>query len=246
MALIDLHCHLDLYPEPTKVAKEAAARGVYVLSVTTTPKAYITTKALAPLGSHIRTALGLHPELAAEREAELALFEQLLPTTSYVGEVGLDGSRHHRVSLDQQAGILMQILFMCARCGGKAISLHSREAANLLLDLLSAEPMAGTPILHWFTGTSKQTRRAAEMGCWFSVGTSMLKSRRGKEAVTAMPRDRVLPETDGPFAIRSGRPSYPWEAMQVCESLAAIWNEPAEVVRGRLVNNFKVFVSKVV
>src|SRR3546814_8490128 len=38
MTLIDFHCHLDLYPDPHAVAAEATARGVYILSVTTTPR----------------------------------------------------------------------------------------------------------------------------------------------------------------------------------------------------------------
>jgi TatD DNase family protein len=148
MALIDLHCHLDLYPKPHQVAQEVSARRMYVLSVTTTPSAFKGTASLAPEDSRIRTALGLHPELAAAREHELPLFEQLLSSTDYVGEVGLDGSRPHRSTLNRQASILMEILLLCARAGGKIISLHSRGASTLMLDLLSLEPLAGRPILH--------------------------------------------------------------------------------------------------
>lgn len=38
------------------------------------------------------------------------------------------------------------------------------------------------------------------MGCWFSVGPAMLQGARGTELVARMPRDRVLTESDGPFA----------------------------------------------
>lgn len=239
MALIDLHCHLDLYPKPHLVAQEVAARQVYVLSVTTTPSAFTGTASLAPEGSRIRTALGLHPELAAARERELPLFEKLLPSTEYVGEVGLDGSPPHRSTLDRQAGVLMEILLLCARAGGKTISLHSRGASTLVLDLLSAEPLAGRPILHWFTGTRRETVRATEMGCWFSVGSPMLASERGRKAIMMMPRDRVLPETDGPFGRTNGRPSYPWEAMNVTSALSPLWGEPIPEVERQLLDNFK-------
>lgn len=37
---IDMHCHLDLYPRPDLVAEESKRRGTYILSVTTTPKAW--------------------------------------------------------------------------------------------------------------------------------------------------------------------------------------------------------------
>jgi TatD DNase family protein len=239
MALIDFHCHLDLYPDPKAVADEAARRGVYVLSVTTTPTAFAGTSALAPEGSRIRTALGLHPELAADREHELVLFEKLLPQTRYVGEVGLDGSRPHRATLDQQGGILTEILGMAARAGGKTISLHSRGAADLLLDVLSIEPRAGTFVLHWYCGTPRQVQRATELQCWFSVSASMAASGRGRAAIAVMPRDRVVPETDGPFGSIRQRSAFPWEAGSVVPRLAEIWNETPEWVAKQMTANFR-------
>lgn len=244
MALIDFHCHLDLYPDPHTVAAEAAARGVYVLSVTTTPTAFAGTRALAPAGSRIRTALGLHPEIAAGREHELRLFEELLPQTRYVGEVGLDGSRPHRDTLDRQGGILTDILALTANAGGKIISLHSRGAAAAVLDVISTEPRAGVCVLHWFNGSSRQIRRASEMECWFSVGYNMLTSERGRDAVAAMPRDRIIPETDGPFGFRGERPAWPWEAGEVATMLASIWRENADDVSGQLDRNFIELVKE--
>jgi TatD DNase family protein len=89
--LIDFHCHLDLYPDPQREVREADAARVYVLSVTTTPRAWIRTAQLAKGHKRIRTSLGLHPQLAHERSNELGLFEELLPRSRYVGEIGLDG-----------------------------------------------------------------------------------------------------------------------------------------------------------
>lgn len=243
MALIDFHCHLDLYPDPQGVAQEAARRGVYVLSVTTTPTAFAGTAKLAPTNSRIRTALGLHPEIAAEREHELELFERLLPSTDYVGEVGLDGSKPHRPSLDRQGGILSTILDFCARDGGKTISLHSRGAASLLLDVLESEPLAGRPVLHWFSGTERETSRAAEMGCWFSVGSPMLRSENGRRNILKMPLERMLPETDGPFGMLEGRPSYPWEAMGIVHGLQPLMNMPASEIAETFAANFRKLTS---
>ena len=87
--MIDFHCHVDLYPEPHEIARACAERGVHVLSVTTTPSAWRGTSALAD--GQTPTALGLHPQIAHERRAEVGLFDDLLTLTRYVGEVGLDG-----------------------------------------------------------------------------------------------------------------------------------------------------------
>src|SRR6185437_15227155 len=174
MAVIDFHCHLDLYPDPREVVAQCIERRLYVLSVTTTPTAFEGTAALAPDNGRIRTALGLHPEIAVSRERELPLFEKLLPRTSYVGEVGLDASPDHRSTIDRQTAILADILRLCARAGGRIVTLHSRGATGTLLDRLDAEPSAGRFILHWYLGSAKQIARASEMKCWFSVGPAML------------------------------------------------------------------------
>lgn len=237
-----MHCHIDLYPDPHHIAKQCTERRLYVLSVTTVPSAFEGTLALAPEGGRIRTALGLHPELAVARERELPLFEQLLPKTRYVGEIGLDGSRDHRATLDHQAAILSDILRMCARAGGRTITLHSRGAAGPLLDRLAAESAAGTFVLHWFLGSARQIVRASEMGCWFSVGPSMLASASGTAAVAKMPVDRILPESDGPFGLFEERAAYPWDAWNIVPTLAKLWNKREQEVEHQLMTNFKSLV----
>ncbi len=241
--MIDFHCHLDLYPTPQDVARECDERKVYVLSVTTAPSAFEGTAALVPSGARIRTALGLHPELVRKRSHELVLFERLLPRTRYVGEVGLDASREHKASIELQRDVLGTILRLCKLAGRRIITLHSRGATGDLLDVLSAEPKAGEFVLHWYLGTPRQIARAAEMGCWFSVGPAMLLSERGVVAVRAMPRDRVIPESDGPFGKLNNRPIYPWEASSVVPQLSIIWGEPEEDVRKRMAAAFKTLVS---
>jgi TatD DNase family protein len=241
--LVDLHCHLDLYPDPGAVVREVVARGVYVLSVTTTPSAFIGTAALAPARSKIQTALGLHPEVAVQRARELSLFHELVHQTAYVGEIGLDGSREHKVSLDRQSGILMDILIACAGAGGKTLSIHSRDARGRVLDLLALEPLAGRPILHWFTGTRREVERANELGCWFSISPAMLKSSRSRSAVEHMSRDRILPETDGPFGLVNGSAAFPWQAMEVVQPLSELWREHASEVHMTLVRNFRNLVQ---
>jgi TatD DNase family protein len=241
--MMDMHCHLDLYSAPHEVTRECARRRLYILSVTTVPSAFEGTAALAPAGGRIRTAIGLHPQLVGGRAHELPQFEALLPQTRYVGEVGLDGSRDHRDTFDLQRGVLEDLLRICARAGGRIITVHSRGATAAVLDALAAHPSAGTFILHWYLGTPQQVLRAKEMGCWFSVNPAMFSSRRGKAAVAAMPKDRVLPESDGPFGIVGGRPAYPWEAWTVVPRLAELWGEAPTEVASRMVGGLKTITG---
>ncbi len=116
--MIDFPCHLDLYPDPEMAVRLANESGIYVLSVTTTPKAWRQTSSLAKNCPRIRTALGLHPQLAHERYHELPLFEGLIGETNYVGEVGLDGLPELKPHAAIQRRVFEAVLRISAKSGG--------------------------------------------------------------------------------------------------------------------------------
>ena len=244
--MIDFHCHLDLYPEPVDVAARAKDEGHYILSVTTTPKAWRGTSKLTTGAPRIRTALGLHPQVAHERYGELALFEGLLPEARYVGEVGLDGSPESRSHHDIQMHCFERILAACASSGGRGLTVHSRGAVDEVLDTLSRYPEAGTPVLHWFAGTKRQLERAVAIGCWFSVGPAMVRGRKGCELLALMPPERVLTETDGPFA-RAGRgplmPGQVADAVTACRQAWATDVAHAQTILSRNLRNLAASIE---
>jgi len=241
--VIDFHCHLDLYPDPEAAVREADASRIYVLSVTTTPKAWRKTAALAKGCRRIRTALGLHPQLAHDRHNELPLFETLLPETRYIGEVGLDGSPDLRQHASIQKQVFETILDMSAKQGGRVISIHSRRAVEPVLSCLRDRPDAGVPVLHWFSGTRAQLDRAVSQGCWFSVGPAMLRSEKGRALAAAMPRDRILTETDGPFASDGTRPLNPADAQNAVNGIGMLWKVPIADVEALLLENLRVLTG---
>lgn len=241
--MIDFHAHLDLYPDPHSVAKECRKQGIYVLSVTTTPSAWSGTTALAKPDSRIRTALGLHPQLAHLRKTELDQFEANLPDAQYVGEIGLDGAPEFRKHWDDQLTVFNHILQACTLAGGKMMSIHSRRAIAVVLDRLEVFPNAGVPILHWFSGNQRDLERAVKSNCWFSVGPAMLVVKKSRDLVKNMPRERILTETDGPFAQVDGRSAMPWDAQLAVVQLAALWEMSIEDVEQKLVSNLRTLVS---
>src|ERR1700693_5301866 len=101
--------------------------------------------------------------------------------------------------------VFEHILAKCNELGGRVMSVHSRYAAGEVLDCLERYPDAGTAVLHWFSGSTRNLGRANELGCWFSVGPAMLRSRKGRDLAVQMPRERILTESDGPFANVEGR-----------------------------------------
>jgi TatD DNase family protein len=242
--VIDFHAHLDLYPHPAEVVSDCVSRNMYVLSVTTTPSAWCATRALANQAPRIRTALGLHPEIAHERKGELGLFDDLLPKTRYVGEIGLDGSPHLRAFHTDQRAVFHHLLSSCARAGGRIMTLHSRRAVEPVLDALEMEPNAGTAVLHWFSGTARQLRRAIALGCWFSVGPTMLAGERGRTLVALMPKERVLTESDGPFASLANARLWPRDVVAAVGQLSILWGEPVDCTTARLMRNLALLTGQ--
>jgi len=241
--MIDFHAHIDLYPEPNKVVKEIERREMYVLSVTTTPSAWTGTYSISKHYPRIKTALGLHPQIAHERISELPLFDTFINETDYVGEVGLDGAPEfakHKVS---QLAVLRHILKSCSNSGGKIISLHSRRAASDVLDILDEHPDAGIPVFHWFTGGKGELQKAIQRNAWFSVGPAMLKSKRSIEMVQCIPKDRILTESDGPFAKVSGKPLMPWDVESAVIGLSRIWDMSPSNVQEILYSNFRALIE---
>jgi len=243
--MIDFHCHLDLYPKPSAVVDDCKRRGLYMLSVTTTPTAWKGTSGLAGDAPRIRTALGLHPQLAHDRRGELALFDEILPQVRYVGEIGLDGAPEFRQHWHAQAAVFGHILAKCSEAGGRIMTVHSRRASKAVLDRVAASPGAGAFVLHWFSGSQRDLDRAVELGCWFSIGPGMLKGERGRALAARMPPERVLTESDGPFAQINGTAVLPWQVDLAVDGLSQLWSLPRERINEMLVSNLRHLLGDV-
>ncbi|RWX35241.1 Qat anti-phage system TatD family nuclease QatD [Rhizobium leguminosarum] len=222
--MIDFHCHVDLFPSPERAVDEIDRADIYVLSVTNTPKAFPRTAQLSKGRKRIRTALGLHPQLVSERHGEVGLFRRLLSETRYVGEVGLDGGDEHAHNLDLQKDVFDEILAACAKVGGRVMSIHSRHASGEVLEALERRRDAGVAILHWFSGPLTHADKAVDIGAWFSVGLPMLRGKRAASFIKRIPRDRLLTETDAPFASTPGD-HYPTTAVKkTLTALSVLWD----------------------
>jgi TatD DNase family protein len=114
------------------------------------------------------------------------------------------------------------------------MSIHSRRAVRQVLDGIQRFSDSGIPVLHWYSGGVRDLRRAIDLGCWFSVGPGMLFSDKGRALVELMPADRVLTESDGPFAMLHGQRALPWDVDLVASQLATVWNVSREDTELRL------------
>ena len=243
--MIDFHCHLDLYPNALKLLKEVAARNQFTLVVTTSPRAWQATSRVFAGYDNIKVALGMHPEIIGKKIAERESLISNIAKTDFIGEIGLDGSKDLMETRMLQQSVLKDVFVKSESCGGKILSIHSRNAATHVLDLIEQHCRNSLPVLHWFSGTIQETHRAVNLGCWFSVGPAMLRGTKGKNIFKVLPMDRVLPETDGPFAKNGTTPFMPWEAMNIVEHAAGVWNTSKNTASDQLKHNLALLLSNI-
>ena len=234
---VDAHCHLDLFPDPAALARKINERRIHTIAVTNAPFVFAHTERLSAGSSYLRAAAGLHPELVATHGAELEQLWPCLKRTCYVGEVGLDYSTSDPALRARQRDVFGSILERCAALGNKTITVHSRRASADTIDAIG-DGFPGKVILHWFTGTRREVERAVGFGLYFSVNPAMVQSQKGRDLIAAMPPDRVLTESDGPFVTLGRQRADPTNIQSVVEYLARAWGMTEESVARSVLSNF--------
>lgn len=241
---VDLHCHLDLYPDHVALIAQCERERIATLAVTTTPKAWQRNRELAN-GRFVKVGLGLHPQLVADRAHEIDLWKSLLPEARFVGEVGLDAGPRFYASFEAQKRVFKTVLESCAEAGGKILSIHSVRCISTVLSMLEAHLPRdrGKTVLHWFTGTRSEARRAHDLGCYFSVNADMLRSERGRDIIAGLELDRILTETDGPFGVVDGRPARPSDVASLVQGLARQRNVTSDSLGKTVLQNWAALIG---
>lgn len=205
--LVDMHMHAGFADDPATFAHALSDAGIASFANTVSPGEFARLSPILGALSTMRLGLGLHPWWIGTPEFGtlddvLNAFETQLAVTRYVGEIGLDfwPSRVH--TKDAQLEVFAKIARLCARRTDVLISLHAIKAERELLDILESSGCLErcTCILHSYGGPSDQLSRAIESSCFFSVGTRMLSTKRGREYVRIIPEGRLLIESDLPAA----------------------------------------------
>ncbi len=229
---VDTHCHLDLLSDPTAALSTV---NVVVVAVTELPSRYRLLELRFRGDKRVRVALGLHPLRAGTAgRLEEGQLVRLLAGASYVGEVGLDFSSQGKDSRDSQLRVFDRLLAE-PELRHKVVNVHSRGAEAITIERLKR---ANVPaVLHWYTGPPKLIDEALAAGLYFSVNPAMLRTDKGRQLIVALPADRMLTESDGPFAKVRGHPTGPTDMPRLVQSIATMRNEDADEVRLYVRNN---------
>jgi len=72
----------------------------------------------------------------------------------------------------------------------------------------------------------------------------MIRSANGRRILAALPRDRVVTETDGPYTTTNGHPSAPTDVPELIVGLARLWDSDATTVMRQVHRTMTVIHSR--
>ena len=174
--------------------------------------------------------VGAHPHEAKDH-TDLTAAELVAhatdPRVVGIGETGLDF--HYDLSPRDVQAQVFRVHVAAARQTGLPLVVHTREADQVMGDILEAEFAAGPfkILMHCYTSGPELAARAAAMGAWFSVsGIATFKAAEDVRAVVReMPSERIIVETDCPYLApvpHRGRRNEPAYLPDVLAKLAEI------------------------
>nr|AYC79487.1 putative deoxyribonuclease YcfH [uncultured bacterium] len=245
--MFDSHCHIH---EPRFQGAEAAiararaagVRGFLLAGVG--PELWPVEERLAAAHPDVVVSLGIHPQLVAELDDEECdgavrrLAERLAsarPPVVAVGEIGLDAHDGRKGTLDRQERIFRAQLAL-ARDGDLPVSLHVLRAHGRALAILRRDgvPRAGG-VVHSYSGGAELVRDYLAIGLDLSFAGPVANpaAHRIRAAALAVPRERLLVETDAPDQTPLGRqpaPNEPAFLVAIVEALARLRGEGEEQI----------------
>jgi TatD DNase family protein len=244
MSLIDAHAHLDSEDYAGDLdgvvarAKAAGLERIVLVGLWRAPGSFGGALALAASDpSFFAATVGIHPhECARVPEEDWARHETLArdPRVVAVGETGLDFHYDHSPRDVQEASFRRSLA--TARAAGKPVVVHVREADAVCAQVLREEgvPPAGG-VIHCFTGDAPAARAYLDLGLYISVAGVVTFKTAGpiREAVSIVPRDRLLVETDCPYLApipHRGKRNEPAWVVETARKVAEVWGASLDEV----------------
>jgi TatD DNase family protein len=257
--VIDSHCHLadeafaaDLPEVAARAQAAGLTRALCILSADEAPEvaraavvrdAWSAVEFAAAVHPHRAAAYAGRPDAAAAVTA--AAIDQARGVA--VGEIGLDYHYDFAPRDVQRHVFAAQIALALER--DLPVVIHTREAADDTLAVLRDDGggrLRG--VMHCFSGTLDEARRALDLGFYVSLAGIVTFPKGGnvRDLARFIPADRLLVETDAPFLAPvpfRGKRNEPAWVVRTIEAVAAARGETVDELAGQLGRNFAAFIG---
>ena len=163
---------------------------------------------LAEKYSGIYAAVGIHPQYSGD----MSVIERLCThkKTVAVGETGLDYRNADAAEKQRQRDLFTAHISIAGKYN-LPLFIHCVDAWGDMTGILRSHPVRG--VMHGITGSAETAAELVRLGLYISFGGRVTypAAKTANAALRAIPAERILTETDAPYA-----PPYP-HAGERCE-----------------------------
>jgi TatD DNase family protein len=213
MSYVDAHCHLAdprIGNDVSRLIEEAGLKGItcFVQGGVSPEDWDRQLRLKEKFPGKIITSFGVHPWWVADHsttevEQALAILESRVSQADALGELGLDRSQKVPADSFEQQMTAFEFQLELANRLHKPIVLHVVRAHEEALSRLEKDSLSGqglSGLVHSFSASREIAKRYLDLGLTLSI--SGVVTRDGyetlKRAVSYIPQDRLVIETDAP------------------------------------------------
>lgn len=245
MRLADPHCHLqDARFEADREAVIACALEHLDWIMVIGDDLPNSRLAVSYAHDRVYAAVGVHPYHAVDvNDAAISELRTLARNrcVKAIGEIGLDYFNEFSPRAAQQPAFVRQLELASEL--RLPVVIHNRAADEDTLAILTPylDRLSGC-VMHCFGSDAAFAQRCVELGIYvsFAGNVTFPKAQPLRDAVKAVPLDRLLVETDAPYLAPQtvrGRRCEPHFVRYTAETLAAVKNVPLETLTEHLAEN---------
>lgn len=199
--MVDTHCHLEdeLFDEDREtVIRQAVTSGIKIISSAIEKHLWEKGCKIADAHENVYASIGSHPVSFGDVDAAIEFIRKNKSRITAIGEIGLDHYqvRDHEEREEQELAFRKMIAL--ADELSFPIQIHSRSAGAKAIAVLE-DCEASNVHMHAYDGKASHARRAShELGYFFSIPTSVVRSPQKQKLVKAVDIEHLLLETDSP------------------------------------------------
>jgi TatD DNase family protein len=225
----DNHTHLEIadgdqpmdYQDHMSLAGQVGILGAVQVGVTLESSRWCAE--VAAKDSRLLAAVAIHPNEAAKYPSTQALDQDIEeiaklatePRVRAIGETGLDFFRTE----DSKGIELQQYSFErhieVAKANNLALQIHDRDAHEKVVETLLRVGAPDKVVFHCYSGDLELAKICSDNGWYtsFAGNITIKRNQHLRDSLKAMPKTKILVETDAPFLTPEplrGRPNAPY------------------------------------
>ena len=252
----DNHTHLEIadgdqpmdYQDHMSLAGQVGILGAVQVGVTLESSKWCAE--VAAKDSRLLAAVAIHPNEAAKYESKQALDNDIEgiaslarePRVRAIGETGLDffrtedtqGIKFQQYSFERHIDIAKQ--------HNLALQIHDRDAHDKVVETLLRVGAPDKVVFHCYSGDLELAKICTDNGWYtsFAGNITIKRNQHLRDSLKAMPKTKILVETDAPFLTPEplrGRPNAPYLVPITVRFMAQQLGMDANELSGQIAQN---------